>query len=110
MDHAWAAQQLREFLDYIDALRALQSMEGQEYDDLVATYGPSDAVVDRLVTLNPVMIELMGAARPDLGRYTEYPSGEWSINDSPYWLEYVRPLVLRAIGIHELVRQQPFRV
>ena len=75
MYHAWAAQQLREFLDYIDALRALQSAEGQEYDDLVVTYGSSDAVVDRLVTLNPVMKELMGAARPDLGRYTNIPVG-----------------------------------
>ncbi len=44
----------------------------------------------------------MKAARPDIGEYTEYPSGGWSLNDSQYWYEFIRPRVLSAIGIHEL--------
>lgn len=102
MDHAWAAQQLRNFLADIDTLYSLESAEGEEYDDLVSGHGSPDDVVDRLITLNPVMKELMGAARPDLGEYTESPSGGWSLNESAYWREFVRNRVLRAIGIHEL--------
>jgi nitrous oxidase accessory protein NosD len=55
----------------IDALWSLESAEGEEYDGLVSGHGSPDDVVDRLITLNPVMKELMNAARPDLGEYTE---------------------------------------
>jgi hypothetical protein len=90
------------FLADIDILWSFESAEGEEYDDLVSVHGSADDVVDRLITLNPVMKELMSAARPDLGEYTESPSGGWSLNDSEYWRKYIRDRVLRAIGIHEL--------
>ena len=98
MDHAWAVQQLREYLGKIDALRAIERAEGEEYDDLVSSHGSGSDVVDQLVTLTPIMKELMEAARPALGKFTEYPSGGWSLDDSRYWHEFVRPQVLRAIG------------
>jgi hypothetical protein len=95
MDHAWAAQQLREFLGKIDVLNEMLNAEGEEYKNLVSTHG---FVADQLVTLDPIMRELMEAARPGLGEYTE--PADWP--DSEYWNDIVRPLVLRAIGIHEL--------
>jgi hypothetical protein len=102
MDHAWAAQQLKEFLGKIDLLRAIEKAEGEEYDDLVSSYGSYGDVVDRLVSLDPIMRELMEAARPGLAEYSEGSSGGWSVDDSDYWQLVVRHRVLRAIGIHEL--------
>jgi len=111
MDHAWSAQQLREFQDLIDALRRLASYqeseyltedEAAEYDALIESHGSHRDVVDRLVSFDPIMRELMDAARPGLGEYAEPPSGGWSSSDSEYWHQHVRERVLRAIGIHEL--------
>jgi hypothetical protein len=106
MDHAWAAGQLQHFRGLIDTL------ERQEHEFNVQTartvgevndqLGSFRDVTDRLVSLDPVMRELMEAARPGLGEYTEPPTGGWSFGDSKYWHEVVRDRVLRAIGIHEL--------
>jgi len=106
MDHGWAAQQLREFLSRIDSL-ANQAHEINiqaartvgEINDQLGSYGD---LTDRLVSLDPVMRELIEAARPGLGEYAEPPSGGWSSGDSDYWRDIVRDRVLRAIGIHEL--------
>jgi len=106
MDHVWAAEQLQQFNDLIDRL------EAQEHESNMRTAGTVDEVnaqlgciretVDRLVSMDPVMRELMESARPGLGSYAEPPSEGWSFWDSTYWREVVRANVLRAIGIHQL--------
>jgi len=98
MDHTWAAQQLKDFLGKIDALRAIERAEGEEYDDLVSSYGD---VADQLMSLDPVMRDLMEAAQPRLGSYQD-TAGGWSYQSSDYWHKIVRHRVLQAIGIHEL--------
>lgn len=111
MGHTWAAEQLREFLEQIDALTTLQIFHEAQYfdeegaqirDNIVERWGESHQVIDHLISLDPIMRELMEAARPGLGEYLEAPSDGWSHEDSDYWSKIVRPNVLRAIGIHEL--------
>lgn len=111
MDHTWAAEQLREFLEQIDALTTLQIFHEAQYfdeegaqirDNIVERWGESHQVIDHLISLDPIMRELMEAARSGLGEYLEAPSDGWSHEDSDYWSKLVRPNVLRAIGIHEL--------
>jgi Protein of unknown function (Hypoth_ymh) len=106
VDHEWAAERLAEFRDNIDALRDLMDdseLEGEVIDKIHTTYGSATYVVDRLVTLDPVMRELMEAARPGLGDYEEAGNGSfYSLSDSGYWTKTVRSNVLRAIGIHTL--------
>jgi hypothetical protein len=102
MDHAWAAQQLREFQDLIDSLQAIRDATGEEYDDLVSSHGSYDDVVDQLISLDPVMRDLMEAAQPELGGYAEPSDAGWSSDESDYWRNIVRQRVLRGIGIHEL--------
>ena len=111
MDHAWAVEQLREFLDQIDAFKTLRIFSeaqhfdeegGQIRDNIVERWGESQQIIDHLMSLDPVMRELMEAARAGLGEYLEAPSDGWSHEDSDYWSKIVRPNVLRAIGIHEL--------
>jgi hypothetical protein len=101
MDHAWAAERLRDFRGKIDLLKAIEKAEGEEFDDLVSSYGPYDDVADRLVSLDPVMRDLMEAAQPGLGSYQD-TAGGWSYQSTDYWQQIVRDRVLRAIGIHEL--------
>lgn len=102
VDRAWAAEQLKNFRAHIDVLRLLETEEGEDYDDLVSSYGTARDVADWLVSHDQVMRELMEAALPGLGEYTLPPSGGWSYDDSQYWQEVVRHRVLRAIGIHDL--------
>jgi hypothetical protein len=102
VDRAWAAEQLKNFRAHIDVLRLLEAREGEDYDDLVTSYGTDHDVVDWLVAHDQVMRELIEAALPGLGEYTLPPSGGWSYGDSQYWHEVVRHRVLRAIGIHDL--------
>jgi hypothetical protein len=103
MDHAWAAQQLKDFVGKIDSLRAFKTARGDEYDDLVSSHGSYGDVVDQLTALDPIMRDLMEAVRPGLGEYSPPSAYEgWSHADSQYWFDTVRPHVLQAIGIHEL--------
>jgi hypothetical protein len=111
MDHAWAVEQLREFLDQIDAIKTLRIFSeaqyfdeegGQVRDNIIERWGENQQIIDHLMSLDPVMRELMDAARAGLGEYLEAPSDGWSHEDSDYWSKIVRPNVLRAIGIHEL--------
>lgn len=105
MDREWAIDRLTEFRENIDALRDLtdtSELEGEVIDNILMTYGTSSEVVDRLVTLDPVMRELMEAAQTGLGEYSDVTSGGYSIDNPDYWHDVVRPRVLRAIGIHSL--------
>jgi hypothetical protein len=119
MDHAWAVEQLREFLDRMDALKTLTDLGESEYiddagsqrvDDLIERWGGGQQITDSLVSLDPIMRELMEAARSGLGDYLEAPGDGWSHEDSDYWSKIVRPNVLRAIGIHELGAEARRRV
>ncbi len=102
MDHAWAADQLGDFKQYIDTLFSLASSRDEDYDNLVQEYGSKDNVVDQLVTMDRVMRELMEAALPGLGNYPDPSQADWEAHDWHYWHKSVRPNVLRAIGIHQL--------
>lgn len=111
MDHAWATQQLREFQEIIDDFYLFSSYYGEnEYvhddqmtaaiDSLIEKHGSQLDVRDRLISLNPVMRNLMNAAQAGLGDYLEPSDSGWTY-DGEYWREIVKPHVLRAMGIHE---------
>src|SRR5215472_3602237 len=109
MDHAWAAQQLKEFRDVIDdyylyqRAKELTPIPGSVPDPkrVREKYGSYQEVVDRLISLNPIMRDLMNAAEPEIGNYVEPPGEGWSYDSGDYWRAIVRPRALRAIGIHE---------
>lgn len=71
-------------------------------DDLIERFGAPDEIVDRLVSMDPVMRELMEAAKPKLGEYADSASSGYSLYSTEYWHKLVRPYVLNAIGIHAL--------
>ena len=100
MDHKWAAGRLREFLEYIDDLAYLESAEGEDYDQAVTRTGSPGEVADRLISLDPIMRDLMNAARPKLGDYQDFAG--WDKYSSEYWVRLARHRALQAIGIHEL--------
>lgn len=104
MDHAWAAAQLEKFKEHIDVFQLHNEVAGEGFDDLVQEYGDSPQVVDRLVTMEPVMRQLMDAASSDLGHYPEWFLSGANGRDfsADYWRIVVRPKVLQAIGIHTL--------
>jgi hypothetical protein len=114
MDHSWAAQQLRTFQEYIDALRVMEVADDEPYDEedegtrrealreYESRYGSRHKLADRIVSLDPVMRDLMNAAEPNLGAYETAIAGGWSYYGASYWFESVRYRVLQAIGIHEL--------
>ena len=54
-----------------------QSFEGQQYDDYLEEFEPYEDVVDRLVTMDPIMRDLMNAACPGLGDYVEPSDTGW---------------------------------
>jgi hypothetical protein len=109
VDHVWAAQQLKAFQKNIeDAIRMDYYAQGEfigdqdvaDNDRLMEEYGSALAAMERLISIDPVMRSLMNAAQAGLGDYVEPPEEGWSYN-SIYWADIVKPLVLRATGIHE---------
>jgi len=106
VDHSWAAAKLQEFADLIEQFSRLDDLvsmtPGQTLDEANSRLGSHRAAGDRLVMIDPIMRELMEAARPGLGDYPEPPSGGWSASDPAYWQNIVRDRALRAIGVHEL--------
>jgi hypothetical protein len=111
MDRAWAAEQLQKFRNLIDVLARLASLleaqhltpeQAAAIDALTASHGSYGDIVDRLVSLEPVMRDLMEAAQPGLGNYADAPDGGSPTQDSMYWSGFLRNQVLRAIGIYEL--------
>ena len=105
VDHEWAAERLTEFRDNIDALVNLKNigeLHDSTIDDLIGRFGTPDEIVDHLLTIDPVMRELMEAAKPKLGEYADSASSGYSRGSPDYWWTRVRPLVLNAIGIHTL--------
>lgn len=103
VDHRWATAQLQAFAAKIDQLAELDD------DDLIVRIAAregggvtSENVADNLLALDPVMRDLMNAARPGFGDYPR-PEDEASNHYSAhYWKFTVKPSALRAIGVHNL--------
>jgi hypothetical protein len=110
MDHAWAAEQLKDFRTLLDDYFRFDSYEYYEHepdpeeirihDDLIEKYGSGLTIKDLLVSRNPIMRQLMEAAQVGLADYPEPPEEGWDYSDN-YWRKLVLPRVLRAMGIHE---------
>jgi len=118
MDHVWAAQQLKEFQKIIDDFYRILDYQQDEYEDdqrvavydsLIEEYGSYANVRDRLISLNPVMRNLINAAQAGLGDYIEPPEEGWAY-DGNYWGRIVKPCVLRAMGIHEFGEEARLRM
>jgi Protein of unknown function (Hypoth_ymh) len=117
VDHAWAADQLKGFQELVDILRNYSGEyttqeDADYYDHIVDQFGSFHDVVDRLVTMDPVMRDLMEAARSGFGEYPTAAFAGYQEYSSEYWRGVVRPWVLRAIGVHTLgaeahVRMRP---
>jgi len=102
MDHLWATVQLRAFVLKINHLADLAD---QDLIEQIAEHesGVSPRrVADELLTLDPVMRDLMNAARPGLGDYVTLKESAFEHPSSTYWSTEVKPYALQAIGIHEL--------
>jgi len=102
MDHLWAASQLRVFVIKIDQLAGLETADEAQQEAQRRIGVSAKSIADELVSMDPIMRDLMNAARPGLGAYEEPPQGGWSFYDSRYWHEIVKHHVLKAIGIHQL--------
>lgn len=98
MDHTWAAEKLRDFADTILSVKDFRRRRFQDADDREKATEEFESSIDELITLEPVMRNLMNAARPDLGDY-KHPDRQ-SERSEAYWANDVYPWVLRAIGIH----------
>jgi Protein of unknown function (Hypoth_ymh) len=61
-----------------------------------------ESVADQLVTLDPVMRDLMNAARPGFGDYLTLDDAESIHCNVDYWDLTAKPWALRAIGVHTL--------
>lgn len=108
VDHEWAALQLGQFQVLIEKYQIMMTYEAYSPDEsrdyyvqLREEHGSSLVVLDHLISRNPVMRDLMNAAQAGLGDYVEPPESGWSYEGVAYWLEVVKPAVLRAMGIHK---------
>jgi hypothetical protein len=103
MDHLWASSQLRVFVFKIDQLARLVNSELIEQRADRQTGGPTaENVADELVSLDPVMRDIMNAARPGYGDYAGADSSLTSDHSASYWTGVAKPWALRAIGVHTL--------
>lgn len=59
------------------------------------------SVADELISLDPVMRNLMEAAQPGYGEYL-HPKQSRGNYSADYWVFSVKPWALRAIGLHTL--------
>jgi len=99
VDHAWAANVLQ---DFVIKLRSVQAAS-KALDTVGRVDGRIEADMNRtiedLISLEPVMRDLMNAARPGFG---DYASGSYSDMAEGYWIFDVLPWALRAIGVHTI--------
>src|ERR1700728_1900417 len=103
MDHCWAASQLRVFNMKIDRLAELDAADLMERISARETGSVSAvSVADELLSLDPVMRDIMNAARPGYGDYLSPTDAGVDHFSSTYWATDVKPWALRAIGIHTL--------
>lgn len=100
MDHAWAAKQLQDFAKQIRFVKDLNLASWRTEGNDHRIEGDLQTNIEDLITLEPVMRELMNAARLGLGDY-ERPAGRSELS-AEYWIEDVHPNTLRAIGVHTI--------
>jgi len=100
MDHAWAAEQLTHYANGIRTLKDLTRMVWRVGDDDPKIDADIHSQIEDLIQQEPIMRDLMNAARAGLGDY-ERPVGRSETADE-YWTDDVLPWVLRAIGIHTM--------
>ena len=96
------AGQLRVFVLKIDHLADL---DAQDLLERISDRGigiTPERVADELLTLDPVMRDLINAARPGLGDYMTLQESGFEHRSATYWSTEVKPQALQAIGIHEL--------
>jgi Protein of unknown function (Hypoth_ymh) len=103
VNHLWSASQLRVFVLKIDQL---DELDGGDLIERIAARdsgGASPAnIVDELITLDPVMRDIMNAAHAGYGDYSNADAALTSPDSPSYWSGVVKPWALRAIGIHTL--------
>lgn len=101
MDRAWAADRLQAFIQDIDRLP-----EGN-FSSLWSDAETRQAVQE-LITVDPVMRDLMNAARPGLGDYVrpqarshivQIDETELDYYQRAYWTRYPKRNALQAIGV-----------
>jgi len=104
VDHRWATAQLQSFVTKIDRLAELDDQElieriaAKQFGDTTTP----ESVADNLLALDPVMRDLMNAARPGFGDYGAPEDEASTHNSAHYWQLTVKPWALRAIGVHNL--------
>jgi hypothetical protein len=104
MDHAWASQKLTHFRTLIDVLGDFvnDDISGEHWGELKQDWGSYKETYDRILMLEPIIREIMDAARPDFGQFPSADEIGYPDDSEEYWRLSVRPNVLRAIGIHDL--------
>jgi hypothetical protein len=103
VDHEWAAKQLLLFISKIDQLQELAGGDLIERMAAREVGGPAaSTVADELIRLDPVMRDVMNAARSGFGDYISTESASVNHDSATYWTVVVKPWALRALGIHEL--------
>ena len=100
MDHAWAAEKLTKYANRIRTLKDLILMTWRVGSDDPKIDADIQALIEELIQEEPLMRELMNAARPGFGNY-ERPAGRSETSDE-YFTSDVLPWVLRAIGLHSM--------
>jgi hypothetical protein len=102
MDHLWAATQLRVFVIKIDHLAKLEAADLIEPKAKRGSGPTASDVADELISLDPVIRDIMNAARAGFGDYLTVKDAGVDHYSSTYWSVDVKPWVLRAIGVHTL--------
>lgn len=99
MDREWAVGRLRAFVQDIDRLSD---------DKLSQDRAAARHAIEELIAVDPVMRDLMNAARPGLGSYAtpqarehiiEHGETSMSHYDKRYWSKYPKKSALMAIGV-----------
>jgi len=93
VDHEWAVGKLRSFVAGINRLYALRQKD---------LYEAARDTADELICIDPVMRDLMNAAKPGFGDYVSVEDTKFSHYVDDYWDLNVKPWALRAIGVHQL--------
>lgn len=104
MDRRWATAQLQSFVRKIDKLIELgeedlaERIARRESGDI----GLPRIAAENLLATDPVMRDIMNAARPGFGDYLTPEDCRTNHEDANYWAVEVKPWALRAIGVYDL--------
>jgi hypothetical protein len=102
MDHIWAASQLRVFSMKIDQLAGMVTRDVVERAAAEKIGVTAESLADDLLSLDPVMRDLMNAARHGFGDYASPDDARYTHQSADYWILNVKPWALRAMGVHTL--------